>query len=485
MIVKFARRGKGGGSGPVEYLLGKEREREGATLNRGNPDQVKALIDSSPYAKKYTTGYLSFEEQNLPTETKERLMSEFQEALLPGLEPDQYSILWVEHVDKGRLELNFVVPNIELQTGKRLQPYFHKADNPRIDAWRTAKNIELGLHDPDDPANRQALVQASDLPPESKKVGELITNGLLQMASSGHIKSREDVIAALESKGFEIARITEKSISIKHPEEGRRNIRLKGLLYEQNFRFGEGLQRAIEEASELHRSTAQARLQEARRTYTSCFERKRAENKKRHRRPPRNDLSISQMALDYAGNSSALVVADSSSNLDIPRRADHRTARSNNAARPNSQRELGDNIQAGKNDSSLLQRDRTVRKRLSVAETGLKENDRVRNPIIERIRAVTDSARTFAERSARKGREFCSALQQFSRSVQDESEREQRLEKPSQQIGRVYAAVQQANFAISGSSCELDAAAPAIRKALQREQSIGFNRDVDDRGMSL
>ncbi|WP_149022820.1 relaxase/mobilization nuclease domain-containing protein, partial [Salmonella enterica] len=43
---------------------------------------------------------------------------------------NQYSILWVEHQDKGRLELNFVIPNMELQTGKRLQPYYDRADRP-------------------------------------------------------------------------------------------------------------------------------------------------------------------------------------------------------------------------------------------------------------------------------------------------------------------------------------------------------------------
>ncbi|MDG2871353.1 mobilization relaxase, partial [Vibrio parahaemolyticus] len=55
MIVQFARRGKGVGSGPVDYLLGKDRNRERATLNQGNPDLVQSLIDSSPYAKKYTS----------------------------------------------------------------------------------------------------------------------------------------------------------------------------------------------------------------------------------------------------------------------------------------------------------------------------------------------------------------------------------------------------------------------------------------------
>ncbi|NMS58401.1 mobilization relaxase, partial [Vibrio parahaemolyticus] len=50
MIVKFHARGAGRGSGPVEYLLGKDRNRDGATLDRGDPDEIQALIDSSPYA---------------------------------------------------------------------------------------------------------------------------------------------------------------------------------------------------------------------------------------------------------------------------------------------------------------------------------------------------------------------------------------------------------------------------------------------------
>ncbi|MDF5178625.1 mobilization relaxase, partial [Vibrio parahaemolyticus] len=75
MIVQFARRGKGVGSGPVDYLLGKDRNRERATLNQGDPDLVQSLIDSSPYAKKYTSGFLCFAEADLTQETKDRLMA--------------------------------------------------------------------------------------------------------------------------------------------------------------------------------------------------------------------------------------------------------------------------------------------------------------------------------------------------------------------------------------------------------------------------
>jgi len=251
MIVKIHARGSGGGSGPVEYLLGKDADREGATLDRGNPKEIEELIDSSPYAKKYTSGVLSFAEADLDRETKDNLMSSFEKALLPGLDADQYSCLWVEHRDKGRLELNFVVPNIELQTGKRLQPYYHRADKPRINAWKVVVNGALDLHDPDNPKNKRELVTSRDLPIIKKDACEAITDGLLNLMDAGKIKNRDDIKNILKEQGFDIARETPKSISISDPEGGR-NIRLKGHIYEQDFRFSEKLRGDITAVSRVN-----------------------------------------------------------------------------------------------------------------------------------------------------------------------------------------------------------------------------------------
>ncbi|MCV5396521.1 relaxase/mobilization nuclease domain-containing protein, partial [Escherichia coli] len=175
MIVKFHARGKGGGSGPVDYLLGRERNREGATVLQGNPEEVRELIDATPFAKKYTSGVLSFAEQTLPPGERERVMESFERVLMPGLEKNQYSILWVEHRDKGRLELNFLIPNTELLTGRRLQPYYGRAYRPRIDAWQTIVNGRLGLHDQNAPENRRALVTPSALPKAKQEAAEAIT----------------------------------------------------------------------------------------------------------------------------------------------------------------------------------------------------------------------------------------------------------------------------------------------------------------------
>ena len=51
MIIKIHSRGIGSGSAPVDYLLGKDRDREDARLDRGDPEQMIQLIDSSNYAQ--------------------------------------------------------------------------------------------------------------------------------------------------------------------------------------------------------------------------------------------------------------------------------------------------------------------------------------------------------------------------------------------------------------------------------------------------
>lgn len=290
MIVKFHARGTGGGAGPIQYLLGREYDREGATLLRGDPDEVAALIDSSQYAKKYTSGVLSFAEADLPPAQKQALMTSFEEALLPGMEAQQYSCLWVEHRDKGRLELNFVIPNIELTSGKRLQPYYHAADKRRVEAWATIQRAELKLADPHDPARRRALVTPRDLPPDRQKAAEQITSGLLALAEKGEIKSRTDVVKTLTDAGFTVARETKSSISIADPDGGK-NLRLKGALYERDFRLSPELRKEISAASYQYRTDVGKRLQEARAEFAGGVEIKRAELERRHP-APREDAGV-------------------------------------------------------------------------------------------------------------------------------------------------------------------------------------------------
>ena len=249
MIVKFLKNSGGGSAkATMDYLLGKDNDREGARLLSGDPELTKRLSDSLSFQNRHTVGVLSFEEANLPDDHKRAIRESFESSLLAGLEKDQYNMTWIEHTDKDRLELNFVIANVELTTGKRLQPYFDKVDRPLVENWKQVTNHEYHLTDPHDPDKAQAVktLSSQNLPQDIRKIKEQIGQVISHQIEHGNVTDRKDVIDTLQQAGFEIARQTDKSISIKNPD-GKRNIRLEGIIYENrqfNEEFAEERRRA-------------------------------------------------------------------------------------------------------------------------------------------------------------------------------------------------------------------------------------------------
>ncbi|MBW6091009.1 relaxase/mobilization nuclease domain-containing protein [Escherichia coli] len=90
---------------------------------------------------------------------------------------------------------------MELQTGKRLQPYYDRADRPRIDARQTLVNHHYGLHDPNAPENRRTLTLPDNLPETKQALAEGVTRGIDALYHAGEIKGRQDVIQALTEAG--------------------------------------------------------------------------------------------------------------------------------------------------------------------------------------------------------------------------------------------------------------------------------------------
>ena len=274
MIVELFKRGKGKSSGPIDYFLGKNRDREHAKLLSGDLEEVAELIDSSPYVKKYTAGCLSFFEDDLSDSKKKNLMAAFEKTLFPGLKPEQYRIVWIEHRDKEntetgnkRLELNFLIPNVEITTGKRLQPFFAKADLNRVDDFKTIINHKYQLFDPDDPINRRSVKIAKNLPQDKKDFISAMNTEVALAITEGLVSDRESLKAWMTDIGLEITRITKNQISVKNPNNpDSKAIPLKGEFYEQNFRHSEKSAELKREASERYRREANSR-------YADCIER--------------------------------------------------------------------------------------------------------------------------------------------------------------------------------------------------------------------
>ena len=267
MIVDFFRHGSGLSKGCLDYLLGEDREREHALVLSGDIELTAQLIDSSPFAKKYTSGCLSFYEHDLSDQDKQQIMQNFEECLFPGLDQDQYQILWVQHQDKvnqvtgeTRLELNFVIPNVELSTGKRLQPFYAPVDLDRVDLFKQITNAEHRLYDPDDPNNQQLLINKKNLPNDVKDFKAQLHQRIYRAVANGEIADRQELVEWLESNEVKVTRQTQKSISIKNPYEGAtRPIRLEGEIYEQSFRATGEYRQEVQQRIEAYRGTTSER----------------------------------------------------------------------------------------------------------------------------------------------------------------------------------------------------------------------------------
>jgi len=267
MIVDFFRHGSGLSKGCLDYLLGEDREREHAQVLSGDVELTAQLIDSSPFAKKYTSGCLSFYEHDLSDQDKQKIMQNFEECLFPGLDKDQYQILWVQHQDKinqdtgeTRLELNFVIPNVELSTGKRLQPFYAPADLDRVDLFKQIINTEHSLYDPDDPEHRQLFLNKKNLPKDIKDFKEQLHQSVYRAVSNGEVADRQELVQWLESNQINVTRQVKNSISIENPYEGaKRPIRLEGEIYEQGFRATGEYRQEIQQRIEEYRGTTSER----------------------------------------------------------------------------------------------------------------------------------------------------------------------------------------------------------------------------------
>lgn len=507
MIVKFNSRGAGAGSGPVDYLLGKERDREQAKTLRGDPERVKTLIDTCDFARTYTSGVLSFQEKDLPDADKQHLMDELEQTLLPGLDKDQYSILWVEHQDKGRLELNFVIPNIELHSGKRLQPYYDRADRPRVNAWQTLTNDRLGLSDPNDPERRRELTPARDLPKNSQKAAESITAGLSHLAMQGLIRNRQDVITTLEAAGMTIARETKSSISIASPDGGK-NLRLKGALYERDFRFSESLRGELEAAGATYRDARESRISEAERCYQRGTELKREEYQQRYPRrdpttptAPENRLSAgNEMAVDWPvmhrldlrrADRGNLLVSESAIRPDTGQRAetggielenrqgDSDRSRQREEPRPvfhsaTEKRERHPDLSLQETNGSELQRQITPENSpepLSddLTNSGKESHDRDRKTLVERIRALTGRFKDTAASLTRQ-------LQEFTGHVRENTAGESSLSQSLHEAEPASRGLEQASERLEQHGKSLSQTVAAKERSQHQE---------NDRGMRL
>lgn len=222
---------KGGTIEAINYMCN-ERLKDGtARVLRGNPNLTKKIVQSIKFKQKLHVGVLSFEEANLDEDTKILIMNSFERVLLPKMK-GRYNILWVEHSDKGRLELNYLIPKIDLPTQKSLTPYFDTLDRHRIKIWRDIQNLLHKLSDPNDPRKSQVISNDKRIKlfEDYKKLNEQ----LHELVSKNRIQNREQLIALLNKSNIE-TKAYKTYITVKFPNS-KKVQKLKGGIYHEEFR---------------------------------------------------------------------------------------------------------------------------------------------------------------------------------------------------------------------------------------------------------
>lgn len=365
MIVKFFQRSKEKGSKPVNYFLGENKDRKFARVLSGDPIVTEHLINATKYEHKYKSGVLSFTERadEISEADKFKIMREFEQTLFPGLESDQYDILWIEHADKdidknnpvGRLELNFLIPCQELRSGQRLQPYFAGADKARVNAWKNIINREVktvdgqALSDPNAP-NRKRKVHSYigavnrpspyNIEPERAKskddlntknrdtLRESINEHMLSLLDrhESKLKDRNAVLHELTT-GLELTleRTSLASITVSHRALTDKNgkpqrVRLEGGIYHKDF-DNKDLKPEAQRAYETNRVRRGLRDEKI---LNETMEKKTEYHKELYKdaiAPPALDLDIKHVIV---ANSEQLTLEQPSAAENVVKRPTHR-----------------------------------------------------------------------------------------------------------------------------------------------------------------
>ena len=291
MILKINRKSKGK-RGVVEYLLN-EREEEGSAITlRGNPIITKSIIKNIERKHKYLSGGLMFaKEEHIDDNQKQEIMDSFEEVLFAGIDSRIYNILWVEHTDKERIELNFVVPRMALDTGNDLDLYSHRRDLPLMDMWKNGINIKYKLADPNDPRRSRSMRERTKV---FRGDGYIVANRktldatLHELVKSRQIQSRNQMIELLKKSGYQITRKNEESISVKHLDIGKKALRLKGGIYSETFRSIRGINEISTERERrietYDNKVARGETRPDRSTYQKYLQSRIDRHKKRYRR---------------------------------------------------------------------------------------------------------------------------------------------------------------------------------------------------------
>lgn len=298
MIISTFKTGKGKAKGPLNYLLGNDKDNKprdpAPVILKGDKKITEVLINSNHRQYKYTSGAIAFRDNEKPTEEQlNKIIEAFEKTFTPGLE-ERVPLLWVKHQDKGNTELHFIAPMQDAKTGKQFNIC------PPGDQFKQMyKDFQALANDTygwDQVRGNMLKAQMSELDKadstnQSNKIKKMLSNEIERKAKAGELNNRNDLITHLKNIGFEITRKGKDYISIKH-KKALKATRLKGPAFCENANYIELLQQSAQlpKLSDTERTEVKTRLARAvnnrRRSLLEHLDNKPKQRQQEHQQEP-------------------------------------------------------------------------------------------------------------------------------------------------------------------------------------------------------
>ena len=470
MIVKFLPSKSGGGIGSVNYVLNERVQQGTAKILKGDEAQTRAIISQISKKQKVCFGVLSFQESaaRISDQTKQEIMTDFERTLLGDFMRGRVNILWVQHEDKGgRLELNFIIPKIDLVTGTSFNPFFYsKPDLTRIDLWKKAVNLEYGFSDPDDPG-RKNTISASKKDLKNYANVEALDKTLHELVEAGIIKSRTQMLELLRDENIQISRETKNSITVILPGSTKKN-RLQGGIY-ADFKDARELEErgaeTIRRIREYHNRDIQSEIQRYRNQINELISKRDGYNiaefklkTRKHRAKSRIDIqqdrTLSQadqrLQMDDLSSNGDIIRADRSrlgymDNLEQNKPGDAVANSAGNEIRRENQEQKSDQL-----FPRSTQRESTNGWQYGLHthqdDRGLRDDDGVRRGIDNRKREIDAASQAIAPRVETRARLQQRSSDEAKRLESDRRKRNQRAAAEHQErIRELYSRLDEEN----------------------------------------
>ena len=470
MIVKFLPSKSGGGIGSVNYVLNERVQQGTAKILKGDEAQTRAIISQISKKQKVCFGVLSFQESaaRISDQTKQEIMADFERTLLGDFMRGRVNILWVQHEDKGgRLELNFIIPKIDLVPGTSFNPFFYsKPDLTRIDLWKKAVNLEYGFSDPDDPG-RKNTISASKKDLKNYANVEALDKTLHELVEAGIIKSRTQMLELLRDENIQISRETKNSITVILPGSTKKN-RLQGGIY-ADFKDARELEErgaeTIRRIREYHNRDIQSEIQRYRNQINELISKRDGYNiaefklkTRKHRAKSRIDIqqdrTLSQadqrLQMDDLSSNGDIIRADRSrlgymDNLEQNKPGDAVANSAGNEIRRENQEQKSDQL-----FPRSTQRESTNGWQYGLHthqdDRGLRDDDGVRRGIDNRKREIDAASQAIAPRVETRARLQQRSSDEAKRLESDRRKRNQRAAAEHQErIRELYSRLDEEN----------------------------------------